>query len=527
MLFNRISVSHAHINSHLVFFCNFRMPWYSEDLTSSSLRIKTRVLTERLAIVLECQGAMRKDPYGPCIFPIGLSHFARIENQKASEFLNLWRKKLEEGLKSCQIKIEALARITDNPGGSTGFDDSSTVEVVEQLDDQGNVLDATLNGKKSLSSFAEKSSSSINGELADEQDRLLEPSVNQADVEELSDQSLSKNRGDQPDVGKLENDISHNNILEFEVLAGELTDTTDGISNTEEKEVGFNVELEEEFEEDFDQVNGENDDLSISDDELSDDSYADNVLFGTGMSLIPAHGPIQERLKEELQKVGAAQRIPGAAAEKNVRFKDTLDVKTIESLDQIQPSEGKKTLKFRREHQRHNDEKVVPRITSSNGEAEFVRDVIERTPTTDSESEAESELQKLVRGYYDEMYQETRLPNGPIIDDVTDLSYFENNGESVNGLTHSRPEAENAGRRSDAAQPSSKVVEDLIIEREQSEPDTFEDSLSLEIKDDYNLIKKRLALKGRENEKSFEDEQEPRKHAQSRFMRSLRNPRAQ
>lgn len=499
------------------------MPWNSENFKLSNLRIKTRVFVERLAIVNECQDAMRNtnDSRGPCIFPIGLSHFARIENQEVSKFLSLWRRKLEAGLKSCQSEIEALGRLPNEQVGSTGVDDSTTVEVLEQLDDHGNIIGATLNGKESLRHYTEKSPSPNSKSLSEEQDRLLESSAYLADVEEVSDQSLSKDRGDQSNVANPKNVISHNDVLEFEVLAGELTEKEDGISNIDE-EVEFNV-LEGEFEEDLYQVNGENDDPWISDDDSSDDSYADNVLFGTGMSLIPTHGPIQERLQEELQKLGAAPKITGTTGEKNVRFKDTLDVKIIEGFDQ-QHFEGKQPLRFRRAHLK-DTENVVSRVTSSNNEAEIVRDVIiERTPI-ESESEAESELQQLVRGYYDEMYQDKRLPTGPIIDDVTDLSYFENNSEFVSGLTDLAPEAENAGRRSDAAQTSSKVVEDIIIEREQSYSDTFEDSLSLEIKDDYKLLKKRLALKGQE-EKSLEEEQDPRKHAQSQFMRSLRKPRA-
>lgn len=478
------------------------------------LQIEARVLAERLKKIVDSKLAIENStsPNTDCLVPVGSSHFVKASQSESLRMLNNSRRRLLEKLARHQNYAD-LQSNPKTPADATYHDTEAHVEILEELNDNGDIVHATLNGKSieelDISRFSSTKAPSFR---ASQTGRQTTPKRNGG---EESTQIL----------GEL--DSSHSNIIEFEVLAQEISDqANEGIPDASEYEKyipnGAN-DLEDEF--------------NTSEDIDSDDSYADNVLFGNGMSLIPANGSIEKRLKEELLKLGLAKKTSSPNCEKTVRFDDTLHIKTI---DKGNDENRGKMLRFRRENM---GDSIDVAHKSSSSDSVVHEDIVERLVnpifkdlidmsdsalTHENQSlvanDTENDMMKLVQGYYDALYNTEECPSGPIIDNVTDLCTLESGSELEENMLDVNSETENVARKSDTAHESPKVIEDKVIERPSStlgDPGNF---FASEIENDYMFLKKRMALKERSTDESDVVE-EPRKYAQSRFARSMRHPK--
>lgn len=489
----------------------------NETRNTYKLQIEANVIAERLRKIVESKLAIENstNTHPDCLVPIGSSHFIKASKSDSLRMLENFQRRLVKKLAHHQHYAE-LKTSSDIPADAAHHDtEAHAVEILEELDDNGDIIRATLNGK-SIEELHDSRPSSLNAHsLRDSQ----------------TSRQIKRERNGGKDSTHIPGqfDSSNSNIIEFEVLAQELSDNqaNEGdadASDYDEYILNGPKDLEEES--------------NVSDDNDSDDSYADNVLFGNGMSLIPAHGSIEKRLKEELRKLGLAKKTSSPKGEKTVRFDDTLHIKTI--AEEVDENRGK-ILRFRREnsgrssddaHRFSNPDSVVKEeIVERPTERPFLKDQIEMYDsalTHENQSflanNTENEMLKLVQGYYNALYNTEECPSGPIIDNVTDLCSLEGS-ELGDKMLDSNSETENVARKSDIAQGSTKVIEDKVIERLDTvlgDPESF---FTSEIENDYMLLKKRMALKERSTDES-EVVEEPRKYAQSRFARSMRHSKS-
>lgn len=482
------------------------------------LQIEANVIAERLRKIVDSKLAIENSTSTDtdCLVPIGSSHFIKASKSDSLRMLENFRQRLVEKLAQHQLHAE-FKTSSDFPTDAAYHDtEAHAVEILEELDDNGDIIRATLNGK-SIEELDGFRPSSLNAHsLRDSQ----------------TSRQITRERNGGNDSTHISSQFnsSNSNIIEFEVLAQELSDNQANEGDADDSEYDEYI------------LNGPKDleeESNISDDNDSDDSYADNVLFGNGMSLIPAHGSIEKRLKEELRKLGLGKKTSSPKGEKTVRFDDTLHIKTI--AKEVDENRGK-ILRFRRENSglSSNDahtssisdsvvhEEIVERPT----ERPIVKDLIDMYDSTSTHgnqsflaNNTENEMLKLVQGYYDALYNTEECPSGPIIDNVTDLRSLEKGSELGDKMLDSNSETENVARKSDTAQGSTKVIEDKVIERLDTvlgDPGSF---FASEIENDYMLLKKRMALKERSTDES-EVVEEPRKYAQSRFARSMRHSKS-
>lgn len=482
------------------------------------LQIEARVIAERLTKIVDSKLAIEnsKSTNTDCLVPIGSSHFVKASKSDSLRMLDNSRRRLVEKLARHQHYAESQANSNVHSDAAHHDTEAHAVEILEELDDNGDIVRATLNGKSIEELDSSRPPSSNPHSLRDSQ---------------TSRQTTPRRNGGKESthiLGQL--DSSHSNIIEFEVLAQELSDNQANDGSADASEYDKYIR------------NGANDleeESNTSEDDDSDDSYADNVLFGNGMSLIPAHGSIEERLKEELRKLGLASKTSSPKCEKTVRFDDTLHIKTIDKG--VDENRGK-MLRFRRENLGHSiddahkssfsDSVVHEEIVERPVKGPILKDLIDMSDNASKHenqsllaNNTEEEMLKLVQGYYDALYNTEECPSGPIIDNVTDLCSLEKGSEVEEKMLDFNSETENVVRKSDTAHGSTKVIEDKVIERLDSilgNPGSF---FASEIENDYMLLKKRMALKERSTDES-EVVEKPRKYAQSRFARSMRHSKS-
>ncbi|QRG40097.1 hypothetical protein FDK38_004559 [Candidozyma auris] len=481
----------------------------SEAIFSGSFsprQIRQQVIDARLTEIRQCEailtGASQTETYK---IYLGQTYWVNLDIVTAKRFLKRRRQKLEMDRQQLRERCSKDDASHDLVFSSKNDVENlaSVIEIEEELDENDHILSASLNGKM------------VKPKLSNRQESL-KPKASSNLTNSISEFNSEDQHFETFDANTFPRDCE---LYELEILAGEMnSEMTDEKHESEEEVLEY-----------------------INSDEDADEDYADEVLFGTSLSLIPANSAIEKRLKEELQKVNQDQILHERKSfsentsenNKGVRFSRTLEIR---SFDSNVTANNRKQSKFQMDHQDKHDalqlkdkhtkesvmsEKVIERADTHDPNADrsdpVVRDndVLKTHSNNFSESlrihEDEKVMTGLISEYHADIYKGEDNRSGFFIDKVEDLyaQEYEDGAKTPTIPT------------SGVTEPSDDVLQDNVIERIK-EPQSFDQSITGEIEKGYESMKQKFAISNRKINDVVEESGE---YAESRFKRSMRNLR--
>lgn len=394
-------------------------------------RVRIKAIRERLRELRRCESALTLESQNKadCLIPLGDTDWASMSFEEGKDFIARAKDRLQSLLEDCN-KIEVKSQHSDT-------DPSLVFEIEEQLDDNDNIIEARVNGKVYEDHDLNKRSGSPFDNTYDN---------NQCKGDEnftSGSKSLHRDRSSTSDHPTRLLDVTA--LHDLENLAKSI--------NPDEDYIVDDHAIIEDFED-------SNESGDFNDD---DEAFADSILYGSSLSLVPSNRPIERRLQEELQKLerkpkmGNKSRDELSQSTKNVRFDDKLDIATIEKESEGSKANSKKKLKFRLrtgtstnridelksvpmsfatpENQEVILEFIIERDSEHDGSVEKFKSDLENsdnylatittcecsTTSTAHNFEIDNETQRLAQQYYKSMYSTVPGLNGFMVDDLQDL----------------------------------------------------------------------------------------------------------
>lgn len=402
----------------------------------------------------------------------------------------------DEAFRRCFEKIVRLeSMLQENRNSTTShlsdsidekkLDDLEIVEIEEFLDDNDDIISSTVKPQNNIQRPEEQLTNLKNVDRS--QLPVLPISSNGPDVSELNDQ-LKR--------------ISSNALYELELIAEE-------------------IDVEDSFSEDPDS--------GISE----DDDYADELLYGPGISLLPKQLTLDHKLLAQLERHNPQIKVHDKHDEhkKRVRFADEPKIKEVEDISEsLAKIEHKKApLRFKGERMNSNASGTHEGDLQNNGPGEtLLMDVVERADDSDADVIQENtdgevnvnfrlrksngqdvddkirdltfelqatdndSLDKLALEYYNDLYNKNE-EGGVLIDEVEDFRDFNQKLES----SVSTPSIQNFNTAVNDDQSDEEIVTSSVVERSSEEEDSpsEESFLQREIEEAYLRVKTSLALK--------------------------------
>lgn len=429
--------------------------------------------------------------------------------------------RFETGIRNLKLHLlqtnPANATVSEPASNYSGASDDGIIEIEEQLDEDGNIISSQLkrpSGFNNQNAFKSKGVSQL-----DTSTKSSNTGVQRASSDALED---AEPQSQEP------TNIS-SNLYELELIAREIED----IESTE-------AESSQEF-------------TDVDDSE--DDSYADDLLYGTKVSLLPKNLTLDERLLEQIR--GASQHdainhsVPNSddtSAQggdcKKVRFKEDREVKEVEniseSLSEIRHKKG--PLKFKGARMKDKP-RIDDNVPETPQESPALLDITERNESSDEELitanfqindsedigtanksntgfdlsndgdysyQEKDSLDEMAIAYYRSLYDK-REKDSVFVDNLEDFEHINKIIENSN-VEEKANEDSAMGKINDSESPDKEnsIMSSDIIERDEDEDDFSDDNafFNKEIEEDYLRLKTKIALR-EDKYKASESEESP------------------